>query len=249
MIAMVAHLGRLPLSPRRLLIGAGAIIAAVALWRLPVAEWVVSLADGLRDMGPAGIALFILIYVLAAIVLLPAVPLTMAAGFACGPVEGLLVASPASLAAARAAFLLARTALRGRIRAVIDRHPMARAIDSSIAARPFWLILLLRLSPVVPFNILNYALGLSTVSLGRYVLASFVGMIPGAWMYVYLGSLMTTAAELGQAREARSPQEWALLVAGLVATILAVAVVTRAARRALDAQLPTPPQDQRVQSK
>lgn len=237
------------LTPRRLLIGAGAIGAAVAIWRLPVAEWVVSLADRLRDMGLAGVALFVLIYVLAEIVLLPAVPFTMAAGFAYGPVNGFLVASPASLAAATASFLLARTALRGRIRAVIDRHPVARAIDSSITTRPFWLILLLRLSPVVPFNILNYALGLSTVSLGRYVLASFVGMIPGTWMYVYLGSLMTSAAELGRAREARSPQEWALLIAGLVATIVAVAVVTRAAKRALDAQLPAPPDGHRVQSK
>jgi uncharacterized membrane protein YdjX (TVP38/TMEM64 family) len=242
----VPSVRRIRLSRRHLFIGALATIAVIALWRLPVAAWAVSLAERLRGMGTAGVALFVVVYVLAEIILLPAVPFTMAAGFAYGPVNGFLIVSPASLAAATAAFLLSRTALRDRIRSVIQRHTIARALDRSIATRPFWLILLLRLSPAVPFNILNYALGLSSVSVGRYVLASFIGMIPGTWMYVYLGSLMTTAAEIGQGRDARSPAEWALLAVGLVATIAAVAVVTRAARRALDAELPAAREGQRV---
>lgn len=238
MITVVVDARRSKLWPRLLVAAAVVAVGAIAIWQLPVATWAVSLAERLRGMGAAGVALFAAVYVLAVIALVPGAPLTMAAGFAYGPIGGFLVASPASVVAATLAFLLARSAIRERIRRVIDRHPVAGAIDRAVTEQPVRLILLLRLSPVVPFNLLNYALGLSTVGLGRYVAASFVGMIPGTFLNVYLGSLLTTAAQLGQGREQRSPGEWALLAVGLAATVAAVVVITRAARRALDSELP-----------
>ena len=217
-----------------ILVTALALVAALAWW-LPIAEWVVSLADQLRAMGATGVILFIAIYIVAEVFLLPGSIFTLAAGFAYGPVVGLLVVSPASVLAATAAFLLARTVLRDWIKARIARYPKARALDTAIGRNSFKLIL--RLSPAIPFNILNYALGLSDAQVGRYVVASFIGMLPGTWMYVYLGSLATTAATLTDAGEAASTQRLALTLIGFAATVAVVIVVTRAARRALDEEL------------
>ena len=216
---------------------AGVAFAAIIVWQLPVTQWVVALAERLRGMGAAGAALFIAIYVVAVVALLPGSLLTLTAGFVYGPVGGLLVASPASVLGATIAFLLARSTLRDWIRAWIDRYPKARALDTAIGANSFKLILLLRFSPAVPFNVLNYALGLSDATLGRYVAASFLGMLPGTWVVVYLGSLATTAAELTEAGRGSSPQQLILTGVGLVATIIVVVLVTRAARRALNEQL------------
>lgn len=204
---------------------------------MPVAQWIVALAEQLREMGAAGVALFIGIYIVAVVTLVPGSLLTLAAGFAYGPIGGLLVASPASVLAATAAFLLGRTALRDWVHRQIQRSPRARALDRAIGTNSFKLILLLRLSPVIPFNLLNYALGLSDATLGRYVVASFVGMLPATWLYVYLGSLATTAAGLATTGPAGGSLRLALTAAGLVATLLVVALVTRAARRALDEEL------------
>lgn len=216
---------------------AGLTLAAMLVWQLPVTHWIVALAERLRGMGWAGVALFVAIYVVAEVALIPGSLFTLAAGFAYGPVGGLLVASPASVLAATVAFLLGRTILRDWIRTRIDRYPKARALDTAIGTNSFKLILLLRLSPVIPFNILNYALGLSDAKVGRYVAASFVGMLPGTWLYVYLGSLATTAAELTEAGQSSSPQKLILTGVGLVATIIVVVLVTRAAQRALNEQL------------
>ncbi|MGE0862942.1 MAG: TVP38/TMEM64 family protein [Vicinamibacterales bacterium] len=222
-------------------IAGGLAVAAFLLWQLPVAQWTIALADRLRSMGWAGIALFIAIYVVAEVALLPGSLFTLAAGFAYGPVGGLLVASPASVLAATVAFLLGRTVLRDWIRTRMHRYPKARALDTAIGRNSFKLILLLRLSPVIPFNVLNYALGLTEAKVGRYVVASFVGMLPGTWLYVYLGSLATTAAELTAAGQAESPQKLILTGVGLLSTVLVVVLVTRAAQRALDEQLNAPP--------
>jgi len=229
-------------------VGRGLRVAAVAVavafavllvWRLPVAGWSIALASRVRGAGAAGVLLFTATYVVATVALLPGSLLTLAAGFAYGPVVGLLVTSPASVLAATTAFLLGRTTLRGWVQRRIARAPRTHALSRAIGKDSFKLILLLRLSPVVPFTVLNYALGLSEASLGRYVLASFIGMLPGTWMYVYLGSLATTAASLTDAGQGGGAARVALSVAGLVATVLAVVFVTRSARDALQKELKT----------
>ena len=112
-----------------------------------------------------------------------------------------------------------------------------RAIDAAVEREGFKLVLLLRLSPLFPFNVLNYALSLTRVTLGRYVLASAIGMLPGTALYVYLGSLAPAAAELSAATRGGSSTRTALYVVGLLATVVVVVIATRAARRALHAEL------------
>lgn len=215
-----------------------ALLLIVALgWLLPIRSWTLALADYVRGAGATGVLLFIAAYVVATVALLPGSVLTLAAGFAYGPVGGLLVASPASVIAATIAFLLGRTWLRGWVKRQIATSPRARALDRVVGRDSFKVILLLRLSPVIPFNVLNYGLGISEATLGRYVVASFIGMLPGTWMYVYLGSLATTAAGLSQASRAGSTGKLTLTLVGLAATIAVVVLVTRSARRALDEEL------------
>jgi uncharacterized membrane protein YdjX (TVP38/TMEM64 family) len=222
----------------RIAVGAGGVVAVVALWWfLPVREWAIALAERIQGAGLKGVLIFVVVYVAAEVALVPGSLLTMAAGFAYGPIGGLLIASPASVLAATTAFLLGRTILRGWIQRKIARSPKALALDRAVARNSFKLILLLRLSPVIPFNVLNYALGLSDASVGRYIVASFVGMLPGTWLYVYLGSLATTAAGLSEASRGGGRERLALTIVGLAATVIAVVFVTRAARRALEQEL------------
>ena len=98
---------------------------------------------------------------------------------------------------------------------------------------------LTRLSPVFPFNLLNYAFGITRVRLRDYVLASWIGMMPGTAMYAYLGSLVGDVATLGAGRGARSPAEWSLCVIGLLATVAVTVYVTRLARAALARRVTT----------
>ena len=221
---------------------AAIVVAVVALvvalaWRLPVNRWIVFLADQVRGMGATGVVLFMVVYVLAVVAVLPGSLFTLAAGFAYGPVGGLLVASPASVLGATMAFLLSRTMLRDWIQKQTARFPKARALDKAIGKNSFRLILLLRLSPLIPFNVLNYALGLSDAHLGRYIVASFIGMLPATWMYVYLGSLATTAAGLTDASHGGGWGRLVLTVAGRLAAVIVVVLVTRSARQALNDEL------------
>ena len=218
------------------LIGVAATLALLG-YVLPVRQWILDLAGQLREAGAAGVALFIAAYVVSAVAFVPGSVLTLAAGFAYGPIGGLLVASPASVLAATAAFLLGRSTLRDWVRRRLADRPRARALDRAVGRHSFRLVLLLRLSPIFPYNVLNYALSLTDVTLGRYVAASFLGMLPGTWLYVYLGSLATTAAGLGDASGGGGREKLWLSLVGLAATAAVVVMVTRIATRAVDTEL------------
>jgi uncharacterized membrane protein YdjX (TVP38/TMEM64 family) len=222
----------------RLLILAGLVALFVAgAFFLPVAEWTTSLAERARRTGGLGVALFFVAYVVATVAFLPGSILTLAAGFAYGPLWGVAIVSPASVAGATAAFLLGRTLLREWAVRKTRGSPQLRAIERAVDREGFKLVLLLRLSPLIPFNVLNYALSLSNVRLGAYVVASAIGMLPATVMYVYLGSLAPTAAQLSAAGERGGSSRAVLYAAGLAATIAVVFIVTRSARRALQAEL------------
>ncbi len=224
----------------RLLAALGILAAAVIGARvLPLAAWTVQLVEIVRESGAWGIALFAVVYVMCTVALLPASVLTMAAGFVYGPLYGLLVVVPAATLGATGAFLLGRTALRGWIRKKIGRSPRAQSLDRAVGREGFTLVFLLRLSPLVPFNVLNYALSLSAISAGRYVLATFLGIIPGTWLYVYLGSLVTEAARLSTSATPHTPLRTVLYATGLAATVIAVVVSGRLARRALAGAVPS----------
>jgi len=228
------------MSRRILVIGLVAAGLAAAAYTLPVADWVTVLAERARNTGPLGVALFIAAYVVSTVAFLPGSILTLAAGFAYGPLWGVAIASPASVVGATCAFLLGRTLLRDWAETRVGESARVRAIDAAVGREGFKIVFLLRLSPIIPFNALNYALSLSRVPLRTYVLASFVGMLPGTAMWVYLGSLAPTVAELSSAASGGGTTRTVLYVMGLAATVAAAVIGARAARRALDAQLQEP---------
>ncbi len=217
---------------RALGVAALALGVVVAASRLPVADWVVALAASARSSGWFGVALFVVAYVFSTVAVLPGSVLTLAAGFAYGPAWGLAIASPASVLGATTAFILGRTLLRGWVTRRLGEAPWLRAVEGAVTRDGFRLVLLLRLSPLFPFALMNYALSLSGVRLRTYVAASAIGMLPGTAMYVYVGSLAPTAAQLLSGRPG-SRSAIALYSAGFLATVGVAILAARAARRAI----------------
>ncbi|GIW40771.1 MAG: hypothetical protein KatS3mg076_1348 [Candidatus Binatia bacterium] len=216
------------------------LAAAAALAAILVAAQAFDLQDRLlalvawvRGAGSTGIAVFVAAYVLATVALLPGSVLTLGAGFVYGVVLGTAIVWVASNLGAALAFALGRTLARDWVAARVEGNPRFAAIDRAVGREGFKIVLLARLSPIFPFNLLNYAFGLTRVSARDYVLGSLVGMIPGTLMYVYLGSLVTSLTELAAGRPAGGPLERAFYFGGLVATVVVTVYVTRVARRAL----------------
>jgi len=217
-------------------LGAAAVVAALVL--LPVNQWLLALIERIQSMGPLGAVLFVVAYVAATVLLLPGSLLTLGAGFAYGPVYGTLLVMAASNLGANAAFLLGRTVMRERISRRIAGDARFNAVDAAVGAQGFRVVLLLRLSPLFPFNLLNYALGLTRVRQRDYALASVLGMFPATLLYVYLGSLITSVAQLTSGQRPDSGT-WGrvLFWGGLAATVAVTVLITRIARRALDSAL------------
>jgi len=213
------------------------LVVLVALWRvLPVATWVAQLAQWIRDRGVLGVLAFAVIYVAAAAVLFPASLLTLAAGFAYGVGWGTLLISPVSVVAATLSFVIARYVARDAVNARIASDARFVAIDHAVAQDGFKTVMLLRLSPLLPFSLLNYGLGLSRVRLRDFVVGSFVGMLPGTVLYVYVGSLFVNVTELSNGSPTLGASGRWFYWVGLVATLLVTWLVTRAARAALRAE-------------
>ena len=220
---------------RRLVLAAAALGALVlAAQLLPVADWLLAFVDWVRGAGAAGMAAFVAAYVVACVLFLPGSILTLGAGFAWGVAAGVpLVWVSANLGAA-AAFLLGRTLARDAIARRVAGNARFAAIDRAVGREGLKIVLLTRLSPVFPFNLLNYAYGLTGVRARDYLIGSLVGMLPGTAMYVYLGSLVTSVTELASGRTSGGGAQQAFYWLGLAATVLVTVVVTRLARRALD---------------
>jgi uncharacterized membrane protein YdjX (TVP38/TMEM64 family) len=177
------------------------------------------------------------LYVVATVLLLPGSILTVGAGAVFGLVKGAVTCSIAATLGATAAFLVGRYLAREAVARKLEAYPRFRAIDEAVAREGWKIVGLTRLSPVFPFNVLNYAFGITRVSLGHYVVASWIGMMPATVTYVYLGSLAGDLATLGQGRHARTPADWVLFAVGLLATAGVTAYVTRLARGALDRRI------------
>ena len=193
-------------------------------------EWVESL-------GVWGGVAFMGIYILATIAFLPASLLTLAAGVVFGVVWGSVYVFVGATLGAIAAFLVGRYLLRGWVSRKVASNPKFTAIDTAVAQEGLKIVLLTRLSPVFPFNLLNYAFGVTGVTLKDYALGS-IGMIPGTIMYVYIGSLAGDIAKIGTANQPTdSTLQWVINIVGLIATIVVTVFVTRIATKALNTKI------------
>ena len=197
----------------------GALIPAFTTW-----------VDGLGVWGPVA---FVAGYALATVAFVPGSLLTLAAGAIFGLGEGTALVLVAATLGASAAFLVSRYVARGFVERRLAGNERFAAIDRAIGEEGRRIVFLLRLSPVMPFNVLNYALGLTTISVWDFMLAG-LGSIPGEIVATYGGKIGGEALALaGQAEGPKDASYYAVLLAGLVATVAATFVVTRTARRAL----------------
>lgn len=185
--------------------------------------------DGLGVWGPVILGI---LYIVATILFIPGSVLTLASGAVYGLGLGTLIVSLASTTGAALAFLIARYLARDRVRRQIERSPRLAAVDRAIGERGWKIVALLRLSPAVPFNLQNYLYGVTAIRFWPCVLASWAAMLPGTFMYVYIGSLGRAAA----AGRGTTPAEWALRGVGLVATVIVTVYIARIARRAIQEQ-------------
>jgi len=209
-----------------------AIGAVIVLFRLlPVAEWLRQFQAYIRGVGPIGYVIYALVYAVCVVFFVPASILTLGAGAIFGVVAGTLVVIAGATLGATLAFLLAKTVLRHRIEAMTAKNPKFRALDRAIAREGAKIVLLIRLAPVFPFTYINYAFGLTGIRLLPYVVATFLGMIPASFAFVYLGSAAATAAT-GGAQTARLAIQIAGAVVALIASLFVARVATRAVKRA-----------------
>ncbi len=221
---------------RRFFAFAAVVLALfLAMKFLPVQQWLRNFNNWVGQMGGVGIFIFVIVYAVAAVLLVPGAILTIGAGFAFGLWQGFLAVSAGATLGASFAFLVARFVARAKVEAVAQRNEKFRKIDSAIGKQGAKLIFLLRLSPAIPFNLSNYFYGLTAVKFWPYVLASWIGMMPGTFLYVYIGTAgkaAVTAAAGGEAVK-HGWQYWTFLSVGLSATVVVIVWVTKIARDAL----------------
>jgi uncharacterized membrane protein YdjX (TVP38/TMEM64 family) len=197
---------------------------------LALLTWTDGLADRHMLLSMAGIAGA---YVVACVIMLPGSILTLGAGFVLGALRGTVTVSVGSTLGACAAFLVGRTLARRWIEGRVARNPKFAAIDAAVGRAGFRIVLLTRLSPVFPFNMLNYGFGLTNVRFRHYALGSWIGMLPGTVMWVYLGSALGSLADVAAGNVEGGIAQKAFFWGGLMAAVIAAVIVARIARRAL----------------
>lgn len=210
-----------------------AVVAGLFLAGRQAGGYVPRFAQWVEGLGVWGPIVFILGYAVAAVAFIPGSLLTLAAGAIFGLAKGTVYTLIGATLGACAAFLVARYGARGAIERRIAGNAKFSAIDKAVGREGFKIVALLRLSPVFPFNLLNYALGLTKVSFWQYAAAS-IAMLPGTLLYVYYGKAAGSLAALaGGAKTEKGAGSWIVLGLGLVATIVVTTFVTRLAGKAL----------------
>ena len=216
---------------------AALLLLGAAGWLLPVREWLGAALTWAAAHGEGSALLFLALYVLATVCLVPGLILTLAAGAIFGLARGVALVSAGSVLGASAAFFIGRTFAREWTQQRIAAWPRFRALDGALGERGFWIVLLTRLSPLLPFNLLNYAYGVTAVRARDYVVASWLGMLPATVLYVYAGSAATNLAQALSGRVRTGRTGTVLWIVGLAATVAVTALVTRLARRQLEHEL------------
>ena len=208
-----------------------AVIAAVTL--LPVKDWLVKVLQWTQILGVWAPVFVVGFYIVASILFLPGSVLTLGTGFVFKLLVGTIIVSIGSTLGACAAFLVGRTIGRRWISEKVAANEKFAAIDNAVAGHGFKIVLLIRLSPVFPFNLLNYAFGLTKVSFGKYALASWIGMLPATIMYVYFGAGLRTLADAAAGEVETGVTGRIFFWVGLIVTIAVTVFVTGLARKAL----------------
>lgn len=213
-----------------------AVVALIVAVRfLPIADWLNFFNQWIKGLGVWGIILYVGVYALATVLFLPGWIFTVGAGITFGLAWRTIAAICGATIGATLAFLIARYAARRALSGRFAKNKKFVAIDPAIGKQGWKMVALLRLSPLVPFNLSNYLYGLTAIELLPFIAASFFGMLPGTLLYVYLGTIGRVGIDAASARPAKNLLEYGALALGLVATLIVTVFLTRLAQRALKA--------------
>jgi len=216
----------------------------VAVLLLPVTEWLTLGITWIETHPTLAWIAYVATYIVATVLVIPASILTLAAGFVFGLPLGVVLVSIGSVLGASAAFLVGRFFVREWVAKRIAGWPRFRALDRATRHDGFVIVLLTRLSPLVPFNLINYGLALTSVRFRDYFLASWIGMLPVTILYVYIGSVAKGVTELASGGAPSGMAGRVLLFVGLAATVLLTIIITRKATRTLSQHLEREPGEQ-----
>jgi len=217
------------LTPWQWALGAVVLAALVAGWfLLPIEAWTDAFQVWIKSLGPWGWLIFAAVYIVGTVLLVPGSVLTFAAGLAFGLVIGFPLVVVSATIGATLAFLIARHMAHDKVESLIQDRPKFKAIQSAVGEGGWKVVAMLRLSPVLPFNLQNYFYGVTDLKLREYVAATFVGIMPGTLVNVYVG-----AAGKAASGEGASTLEWSFLAVGLVATVVVAVIVTKKAKARL----------------
>ena len=212
-----------------LLLGLGLIALGAAWYFLPVKDWVKTFNGWVEQRGAWGYVIFIAAYAVATVFFFPGSLMTVGAGLAFGLWRGFAVVSAGSTLGAALAFLIARYFVRSRVEMAAKNNPKFAAMDEAIGREGWKMVALLRLSPLLPFNLSNYLYGVTKIGFWPYLAASWAGMLPGTFLYVYLGA----AGKEASSGSGAGPWKWVLFGAGLVATVVVTIWISRLAKKAV----------------
>ncbi|XP_057956795.1 uncharacterized protein LOC131150213 [Malania oleifera] len=216
------------------------LVAAVsiAFFTLPVEK---ILKDFLvwveQDLGPWGPVMLAFAYIPLTVLAVPASVLTLGGGYLFGLSVGFVADSIGATFGAAAAFQLGRTIGRSYVISKLKNYPQFQAVAIAIQRSGFKIVLLLRLVPLLPFNMLNYLLSVTPVSLGEYALASWLGMMPITLALVYIGTTLKDLSDVTHGWSTFSTSRWVFLIAGLVVSVILMVCVTKVAKSALEKAL------------
>lgn len=203
----------------------------------PGADALQGAANLIRGLGIWGPVLIALGYLLIAVFILPSSLYSLFAGYALGFAIGWATVSVGATAGACLAFLISRYLARDRLSRKLSNHPRAIALDKAVGANGFAIVFLTRLSPILPFGVLNYAYGLTRVRFVVFLVATWLGMAPGGALYIAIGATAKSVEDLGADKRALGPWGVAALAIGLIATLAVTVLLARLARRALALRL------------
>lgn len=217
------------------------LIAAIALGvlliaaRSPIGSILARSIRAVDRFGGWAPVVFGLIYAVAVVLLVPASALTFAAGALFGIAIGTIVVTVGANVGAALAFLIARRLGRGAIEKRIRGNPRFEAVDRAVGAGGWKIVALLRLSPVIPFIFQNYFYGLTRIRFWPCAAATLITMLPGTFLYIYIGYLGRAGLEAaaGGGSRRKTPAEWIMIAIGLIATLVVTIYITRLARNAL----------------
>lgn len=221
---------------KHILFAVAAIVVIIGIVQLPIGSLATDLVRWIQENRAVAWPIYIVAYIVATVLMLPGSILTLAAGFVFGLPIGVMLVSVSSVLGATSAFIVGRYIARDWVADRIAALPRFSALDRATQRDGKFIVLLVRLSPIFPFNLTNYGLGLTGVKLRDYVLASWIGMLPGTILYVYVGTLALDIAELtsGGTSLSASRYIWGI---GFIATLALTVFIARIASQALNAQL------------